>query len=385
MSCGLGAHRIVMLDSAHDVGVLNDPADGLREWLGFVSEDEHTFAGVAQLRGRVGHELTLAADALAGTADGGLFILGIHAPLFSMWHDELPYFLRQTQRPAASQAGPRVRGQAQRIGQCPNRSRRTSESAGRCGSPAAMTSTPVFVKRGGTQDLFDYGVSRGRSEGLLRLLAGVGSRRPADVVSPATPTATTSSPCSPTATGELEFRMDFYTANPAAYYPTRYPTGWQAQGVNGLVATSEVTYVEVDTGRPGTQPLADALCGHARQAAPGAAVRRPAVGTAPTPARGGRPTGRSCSRPAPLGPMENNQVSFSGFRLLSVKGDVIDKVHSISINRLEANGYRLPLEDAARPDSPAATATPNARAGTTHPTPRAGLPPCRSRSWGSAT
>ena len=53
-----------------------------------------------------------------------------------------------------------------------------------------------------------------------------------------------------------------------------------------------------------------------------------------------------------LGPMENNQVSFSGFRLLSVKGDVIDKVHSISINRLEANGYRLPLEDAARPDPP---------------------------------
>jgi hypothetical protein len=41
---------------------------------------------------------------------------------------------------------------------------------------------PVFVKRGGVLDLLDYGVSRGRSEDLLRLLAGIGSDRRADVV-----------------------------------------------------------------------------------------------------------------------------------------------------------------------------------------------------------
>jgi hypothetical protein len=33
---------------------------------------------------------------------------------------------------------------------------------------------------------------------------------------------------------------------------------------------------------------------------------------------------------------------FEGFRVLSVKGDVIDKIHFVSMKELEANQFRLP-------------------------------------------
>jgi len=136
------------------------------------------------------------------------------------------------------------------------------------------------------------------------------------------------------------------------YYPTRYITGWQAQGVNGLVPTSEVTYVEVDADATGDAipwPMPYAAA-HAKQ------LQVPPypdpLSHSPNPRAWWAAHRPLVLQTGALGPMENNQVSFSGFRMLSVKGDVIDKVHSISINRLEANGYRLSLEDAGRPDPP---------------------------------
>src|SRR4029077_3745260 len=42
-----------------------------------------------------------------------------------------------------------------------------------------------------------------------------------------------------------------------------------------------------------------------------------------------------------LGPVESRQVSFSGFRVLTVTENVIEKIHFISTRKLEANGYRL--------------------------------------------
>jgi hypothetical protein len=56
----------------------------------------------------------------------------------------------------------------------------------------------------------------------------------------------------PLATGELAYYFDFYTANPASYYPTRYVDGYEpVPGSVGLLRpNSEVTYVDVQTGAP---------------------------------------------------------------------------------------------------------------------------------------
>src|SRR3954467_10484185 len=60
---------------------------------------------------------------------------------------------------------------------------------------------------------------------------------------------------------------------------------------------------------------------------------------------------------AALGPLENDQVSFAGFRVLAVKADVIEKVHYIPIQRLHQNDYRLSWEEAISTESAAASAT----------------------------
>jgi hypothetical protein len=43
---------------------------------------------------------------------------------------------------------------------------------------------------------------------------------------------------------------------------------------------------------------------------------------------------------------------LSGFRMLSVKNNVIDKIHFVSTARLEANNYRLAWDEAILPDLP---------------------------------
>ena len=45
-------------------------------------------------------------------------------------------------------------------------------------------------------------------------------------------------------------------------------------------------------------------------------------------------------------------MSFAGFRLLSVKDDVIDKIHFVATQRLHERGYQLPWEGSHRPSPP---------------------------------
>ena len=67
-------------------------------------------------------------------------------------------------------------------------------------------------------------------------------------------------------TGDLAYFMDFYTSNPARYYPTPFVTGYRPvvrtvpgpgpvpQTETHLEPTSEVTYVEVDAEAGGRSP-----------------------------------------------------------------------------------------------------------------------------------
>jgi len=356
----LGAHRLVLLDSAHDVGVLTG-TQGLINYIVNVvlTEDERTFADASpNSEGVEASELELVTGAMA-ESPGGLVVVGIHAPLFNLWNDEYPYFLRETQRP-------QQRGQD--YGYLARHGRATIkpplEKSVESLWPLWFSAddghrSPTFVKRGGTGDLLDYAVSRGHAEDLVRLLAGIGSPRAADVVLAGHTHRHNEFVVQAKGTGELSFSMDFYTHNPARYYPTPFVTGYRTVVSPGpvqtetlLEPTSEVTYVEVD---------ADATADATPWPMPYAAKhpRQLQVPPYPTPLsqavdpRAWWATHRPLVlQTGPLGPQDNSQVSFSGFRLLSVAGDVIEKVHTISIGRLEAHAYRLALEDAVRPDPP---------------------------------
>jgi hypothetical protein len=51
-----------------------------------------------------------------------------------------------------------------------------------------------------------------------------------------------------------------------------------------------------------------------------------------------------------LGPLKNWNARFEGFRIVSVKNNVIEKIHFLSIEKLEANRFQLAWEQAIQPE-----------------------------------
>lgn len=171
----LGPHRIVMLDSAHDVGVTAEALDVIREKLGYGSEDESTFVGGSpNSEGVTPFELKMVEDALAQAPPQGLVVVGIHAPLFNVWRNEYPFFLRETQRRA--QPG-QVEDFLARHTPPPSNTPDLAKGV----HPTWFAGEhdhrePIFVKRVDSHDLLDYGVSRGHADDLILLLTGKGAR-----------------------------------------------------------------------------------------------------------------------------------------------------------------------------------------------------------------
>ncbi len=348
-----GPHRIVLVDSAHDVGGADSLGGALwelvKQWAGTGSEDFATLTGGSpNCEGVDDAEYAAALAALDGAPDDGLVIVALHAPLVNPWRGEYPYFLRQTQRPAqAGQAHLWV----------------SAQSGGRHG-PALRDAhpgwfaapdqpEPDWLAQGSSQDLLDYGVSRGRTDDLLRTLAGVGARRPADLVLAGHTHHHDEISVRVAPDGRLRYHLDFYTANPRAGYPARVVVEQPDLAPNDRLAIDrESAYVEVEP---------EAIAGAVPHRMPVRAKHAWVVHVPPYPDpldRTGDPAAWwSRHRPlllqtASLGLLENDQVSFAGFRLVSVRGGVAHRIDHVPIDRLEQAGYRLTLEQAVAPALP---------------------------------
>jgi hypothetical protein len=95
----LGPHRIVMLDSAEDIGIIDTNIDVLLNQLGADSENSKRFAqGSPNSKGVQQLHIDLLKQALEEAGSTGLVIVGIHAPLADMSY--YPHYLRQTDREA---------------------------------------------------------------------------------------------------------------------------------------------------------------------------------------------------------------------------------------------------------------------------------------------
>lgn len=343
----LGDHRIVMLDSAWDVGVPDNPLQGFLAWLGAAGEDERSFVGGSpNSEGVSDQELGLVAKALQETPPAGLVVVGLHAPLFDPWVERYPWYLRETQRQSLAHhaAGHLLMLQ-------PPSGRLDPVKEARQRHPTWFgpegAAEPSYVKRGSNDDFFDYGVSRGKAMDVLKLIAGVGSPRPADVVLHGHVHR-----CNEFRVrqddGELAYFMDFYTHNPSRYYPTRFVTDFTP--VRGNVPTG-VAYVEIVDGAPvNAEPTAmpiDANHKHIVQVPPYA---KP-LATAPDARSWWAEHRPLVLQSEAYGPIKDPELSFCGFRLLAIKGDVIDKIHLIRTQRLHESGYRLAWEEAIKPDA----------------------------------
>lgn len=351
----LGAHRIVMLDTAHDVGMVTDIWDGLRKLLGMLSDNEATFVGGSpNSEGISDEELAIVSDALAEAPHDGLFIVGLHAPLFNMWRSEYPYYLRETQRPAQNGQvhGFLARNDPAPLSPPPEQLIERLHPSWFAGPHDHRA--PRFVKRADSQDLMDFGVARGRAEEVMRLLAGVGARRPADVVLSGHIHRHSEFSVRSILTGELEYTMDFYTQNPTLYYPTKFTQRWLTTPIQPphpprITPIGETTYVEVVPGAasdatPWPMPYT-ATFKYQLQVPP---YPTPLT-SAPDPRAWWSEHRPLVLQTGALGPLESSQVSFTGFRLLSVKNNVIDKIHFVSMETLDASQYRMPWEQAIQP------------------------------------
>jgi hypothetical protein len=349
----LGSHRIVMLDSGPDVGVLSSPGDLLNFLIGNTSEDEDTFvAGSPNTEGVEPGELEMVAGALSEPADG-LVVVGIHTPLVNPVDEEYPYFLRETQR--ASQADQvhafLARHGAGVVGH-PSKAAEQMKARHPTWYPDAHDDRPpAFVKRQDRQDKLDFAVSRGEADGLIRLLAGVGSPRRADLVLSGHTHYHNEFTVRPMPAGELAFYMDFYTQNPANYYPTRFARGWGGGGILPFRPETDKTHVGVLPGAApdgAPAPIEDAPLKHDLKVPP-----------YPDPLGGAADAAAWWSERRPLllqtgalGPIKTELPFLTGFRVLSVRNNVVERIHFVSTGRLEAHNYRLPWEEATLPEPP---------------------------------
>jgi hypothetical protein len=340
----LGPHRVVMLDSGPDTGVLSSLLDALRQLIGISSEDENTFtAGAPNSEGVSDAELRLVQETLAQAPAGALVIVGIHAPLVNPYNSEYPYFLRETQRPFHPR---QVKGLLWRLAPALDPSR-PIDSRHPNWFPSNPDGPATFVARRDRNDLLDYGVSRGRADDLVELLAG-GSTRAADLVLSGHTHYHNEFRVKRLENGELAFFLDHYTQTPTNYYPARFASEFlppleQPKRV-------EKTYVEVEAGAPPDATpvrVGDADLDFELHVPPYADPLN-----ASTNPRGWWDAHRPLLlQTSALGP--KSAIPFlNGFRLFTVRGGVIAISHFVSIARLEAHGYRLSLDEAIAPDRP---------------------------------
>lgn len=99
----LGQHRIVMLDTRYDIGIIDTIDEALVHFFGWDSEDSKKFADAnPNSFGFTDSDIELLRIGLSEAQTEGLVIVGIHAPVMEL--DEYPHYLRETEHVAADEA-----------------------------------------------------------------------------------------------------------------------------------------------------------------------------------------------------------------------------------------------------------------------------------------
>lgn len=374
----LGIHRIVMLDTGWDAGIVTGAWKALEWKLGYGSEDEAKFlGGNPNLAGISTQDLDLVKKAQAEADASGLVVVAMHAPPINVEGNEYAHYFRETERsttdPHLKQAiGQEVTGFLYRHAQADFfHSVTMMKGSGRSGfriervNPSTVHADWVrngasFFKQGDISDLLDDGVSRGPTTELLTICAGNGSTRPVDLVlfghvhrnvefrmglDPSTRT--------------FQFFHDYYSENPAEYYPSKVI-------VRDDFETSQQIRVFVDA------PVEPSPV-RVRDDAFGAAFRYPF--TPEEEWRLGVPrnaqtlneavdvgTWWDAHRPlllqtAALGPIDQSQrldrsksqpprpnPTFRGFRFISVENNAMTKIRYVRLPELQSRNFRLDWE-----------------------------------------
>ena len=224
----LGAHRIVMLDTRWDNGIVDSLGELVQTELGFGTESMENFlAANPDSVGVLDSELALVRTALEGAGPNGIVVVGMHAQPINPPNNRLHNFMRETAHPSTDAA--QVLGFLNRN----DASMHTPPSAAApYGVPASNLDSrhpgwtrtgTAYMHKGTIDDLLDSGIAVGNKEALPQLFAGKGVSRPVNLV----------------LCGHGHYRMEFrfrwdadrqqleqytdhYLGNPESYYATTY-------------------------------------------------------------------------------------------------------------------------------------------------------------------
>lgn len=342
----IGDHRLVMVDSGPDTGVIDSLGEGIAFKLGLFGEDEATFVGGSpNCTGPSAADVEEVERVLGAAPGHALVILGTHAPLLNLWEDEFPFFLRETQRRhhARQVQGFLFRHDPLRgAGLDLIHMHQKMRSAHPSWFGPGGSDDVDFVKRGDNADLLDYGVSRGGAERLLAALAGVGLPRPADLVLAGHTHRDNEFVVRRLADGEPAFFLDFYTANPANYYPSVFMDGDLAP----IVPTS-TAWVTV---QPGADPagLPTQTAGLDLEHEVAIPPYADPLSDSPDPAAWWSTHRPLVLQTGALGPLKFPRI-FGGFRVVEVRENVIRRIDRVPIDRLAEHGFVLDWEAARAP------------------------------------
>jgi hypothetical protein len=325
----LGPHRIVMIDTAQDIWVVDDAGDTLKVLFGLLNPDEATVTdGDPNSQGMIAQDLEHVRAALAESQ--GLVIVAAHAPPINLVGNEYPHYFRETEHATLAGSQHQVEGYLRRKDKEAFRTHDMGFYTG-AGSTAANAVHRAFPRtgtghllQGKITELAHYNVASHLANELLKLCAGVGAARPADLVL-----------CGHThynvecryryAGDDCVLYFDYYTESPGDYYPTQY----------SLLPTSEGGACILSTSRHGVHvddaaPLPTAAC---TAAAAGQVPPYPqALNRSANPAAWWQQHRPLVMQTGGLGPLENLQrasdalPTFQGIRLLTIKNDVIAKI-----------------------------------------------------------
>ncbi|HYP41073.1 MAG TPA: metallophosphoesterase [Chloroflexia bacterium] len=340
----LGPHRIVMLDSRWEEGIIKRSFESfLKVVSGQINEDSRNW--LAQHPNLVGfdkEEVALVREALKGAGAEGIVVVGVHGPPLNPSGDEYAHYFRETEHPTADPA--------EVVGYLRRRDAFAFRHRGILPIPADVdevyetwprTGTPYF-KRGGVGDLLDYGISKGSADEFLCLCAGEGASRPVDLVLCGHIHRNVEYRLQLDSGGEMLYYTDFYSENPPAYYNT--VCNMDVQSNAGMLRKGDQIHIEVEeNARPGeavtpTQP------GHGRLSVPPYATPLNSAADARAWWEERRPL---VMQTAPLGPIDTNQrahmpnASFQGFRVLSVEDNAISKIRYVTLTELRRDAVSL--------------------------------------------
>ncbi|MBK9035573.1 MAG: hypothetical protein IPL61_30670 [Myxococcales bacterium] len=345
-----GAHRLAMLDSRWDAGITTGVWDVFWiKYLGGGTKAQRAFLGNGPPSvGLEAADVAVVERAVAEATDQSLVVLGIHAPLFDIEDHEYAHYFRETEHAQTSRDEIRAFGYAHTPGMQPTERLALEALDRRLAS--WFTLGEDFFKRGSRDPLLDANVSLGQGDRLLELCLGAGGRA-IDLVLEGHVHHNAERGLGRDPAGGHRFFHDYYTENPAAYYPARHRAGMISERaeVRVQVGAVEAVGAPVTVREPGFEPFREVTV-------PGYAETLNTVVS-----RGAdladwwhdhRPL---FVQTAALGPLEHTQQvergekprpTFQGFRVLLVERNLIRASHVVRASEIKDPTVPLPWEPA---------------------------------------